>query len=124
MQQDEPLTRQLRIWQGVRASDFGLLVLLALAVILLHTLVNGQYGFHRDELQTFDNARHLAWGYVVYPPHDAVHRPRGTGAFRELASRFPVFPALWRKASCCSSRVSQPANSAASATRNLWLPWR
>jgi 4-amino-4-deoxy-L-arabinose transferase-like glycosyltransferase len=41
---------------------------LALARVLLHTLTNGQYGFHRDELATLDDARHLAWGYVAYPP--------------------------------------------------------
>lgn len=41
---------------------------MALAIILLHTLTNGQYGFHRDELLTLNNARHLEWGYVVYPP--------------------------------------------------------
>lgn len=45
-----------------------MLVVLALGVVLLHTLVNGQYGFHRDELLTYSNARHLEWGYVVYPP--------------------------------------------------------
>jgi 4-amino-4-deoxy-L-arabinose transferase-like glycosyltransferase len=44
------------------------LAALAAAVILLHTLTNGQYGFHRDELATLDDARHLAWGYVAYPP--------------------------------------------------------
>lgn len=45
-------------------------VLLAIAAVrlLLHTLTNGQYGFHRDELATLDDARHLAWGYVAYPP--------------------------------------------------------
>jgi len=57
-----------RAWQRITASDSGALVLLALFSILLHTLVNGQYGFHRDELLTLNNARHLAWGYVVYPP--------------------------------------------------------
>lgn len=48
--------------------DFSVLLLPALARILLHTLTNGQYGFHRDELATLDDARHLAWGYVAYPP--------------------------------------------------------
>ncbi len=57
-----------RTWQRITASDFGILVLLALALFLLHTLTNGQYGFHRDELLTLNNARHLEWGYVVYPP--------------------------------------------------------
>src|SRR6202167_6170969 len=35
---------------------------------LLPVAVNGRYGFHRDELLSLDSARHLAWGYVVYPP--------------------------------------------------------
>ena len=33
--------------------------------LLLHALTNSQYGFHRDELATLDDARHLAWGYVA-----------------------------------------------------------
>jgi hypothetical protein len=49
-------------------SDVGLLVLLAIVRVVLHTATNGQYGFHRDELQTLDDARHLDWGFVVYPP--------------------------------------------------------
>lgn len=51
-------------------NDRGLAVLLALgaAVLLVHLLAGGRYGFHRDELATLDDARHLAWGYVAYPP--------------------------------------------------------
>src|SRR5229473_3008314 len=49
-------------------SDLGVLVLLAAARLLLHLATNGQYGFHRDELQTLDDARHLDWGFVAYPP--------------------------------------------------------
>jgi 4-amino-4-deoxy-L-arabinose transferase-like glycosyltransferase len=49
-------------------SDLGILVLLALAWLVFHTLTNGQYGFHRDELDMVDSARHLDWGYVAYPP--------------------------------------------------------
>ena len=49
-------------------SDLGVLVLVATARVALHVATNGQYGFHRDELQTFDDARHLDWGFVVYPP--------------------------------------------------------
>lgn len=41
---------------------------LAAARLLLHLLTNGQYGYHRDELAVLDDARHLAWGYVAYPP--------------------------------------------------------
>jgi hypothetical protein len=49
-------------------SDLGVLVLVAVARLALHLVTNGQYGFHRDELQTLDDARHLDWGFVAYPP--------------------------------------------------------
>lgn len=44
--------------------------LLALAAITLlsHCFIGEGYGFHRDELATLDDARHLAFGYVAYPP--------------------------------------------------------
>ncbi|MGB2886290.1 MAG: glycosyltransferase family 39 protein [Candidatus Acidiferrales bacterium] len=49
-------------------SDLGVLVLVAAARMVLHIATDGQYGFHRDELQTLDDARHLDWGFVAYPP--------------------------------------------------------
>ena len=49
-------------------SDLGVLLWLAFGGVILHTLLNGQYGFHRDELDILMNARQLAWGYVAYPP--------------------------------------------------------
>jgi hypothetical protein len=51
-----------------RDTDLILLLVLASAKLLFHLLTNGQYGFHRDELATLDDARRLAWGYVAYPP--------------------------------------------------------
>jgi 4-amino-4-deoxy-L-arabinose transferase-like glycosyltransferase len=57
-----------RTWRDIVLSDLGILILLALARILLHILTNGQYGWHRDELAMLDNARHLDWGFVDYPP--------------------------------------------------------
>src|SRR3954452_17108853 len=42
-------------------------VIAALAVLFLWVTNHG-YGFHRDELATLDDARHLAWGFVAYPP--------------------------------------------------------
>lgn len=41
---------------------------LAAAVLALHMATNGLYGFNRDELYYLDSARHLAWGFVDYPP--------------------------------------------------------
>ncbi len=49
-------------------SDLAALALLAASLFLVHLATNGQYGFHRDELQTLDDARHLDWGFVAYPP--------------------------------------------------------
>ena len=56
-----------RIQEFLR-SDFGLLIFVAVLRLVLQTATNGQYGFHRDELQTLDDARHLDWGFVAYPP--------------------------------------------------------
>ncbi len=41
---------------------------IVLAMAGLHIFTNGHYGLHRDELQVLDDACHLAWGFVVYPP--------------------------------------------------------
>jgi hypothetical protein len=59
---------KFRTWRTVVLGDLGILILLALAKLVLHTLTNGQYGWHRDELDILDNARYLDWGYVSYPP--------------------------------------------------------
>src|ERR1700733_3532648 len=52
----------------MRKTFMWKLIVLAAIVVAVHTLTNGQYGFHRDELATIDDARRLAWGYVAYPP--------------------------------------------------------
>jgi dolichyl-phosphate-mannose-protein mannosyltransferase len=41
---------------------------MALGTVVVHLVTGGRYGFQRDELATLDDARHLAWGYVAYPP--------------------------------------------------------
>jgi 4-amino-4-deoxy-L-arabinose transferase-like glycosyltransferase len=51
-----------------RRSELLALGAIALAVAVLHTATNGRYGFHRDELQVLDDARHMDWGFVAYPP--------------------------------------------------------
>jgi 4-amino-4-deoxy-L-arabinose transferase-like glycosyltransferase len=50
------------------AGDTALLIYIATATVLVHILIGAQYGFHRDELATLDDARRLAWGYIAYPP--------------------------------------------------------
>jgi len=51
--------------------EYLALSIIALAVAILHIATNGRYGFHRDELQVLDDARHLDWGFVAYPPMTA-----------------------------------------------------
>ncbi len=50
------------------SSDVAILIYVATATVIAHVLAGGRYGFQRDELATLDDARHLAWGYVAYPP--------------------------------------------------------
>lgn len=57
-------TRRSDTWR----TDLLILILLAAARLTYHLFTNHQYGFHRDELATLDDARYLAWGYVAYPP--------------------------------------------------------
>ena len=49
-------------------DDLAVLLAIAALVALVHLLSNGRYGFHRDELQTLSDARHMDWGFVAYPP--------------------------------------------------------
>ena len=51
-----------RLRTHVIFGDLGMLVLLAVGRMVLHTVTNSQYGFHRDELAMLDDARYLAWG--------------------------------------------------------------
>src|SRR5271157_824218 len=81
-------------WREAPLSDTGVLVLFGLGVVLLHILVNGQYGFHRDELLTFDNAQHLAWGYVVYGPVTAVLGRVELVLLGNSLTGFRFFPAM------------------------------
>ena len=62
------------------------LFIIAGLVTLVHMLTNGRYGFHRDELQFLSDARHLAWGYVSYPPFTPFVERIGL----ELFGRSPI----------------------------------
>ena len=87
-------TNDKRGLRAIVSADAGWLLLFGVAVVLLHMFVNGRYGFHRDELQTFSNARHLAWGYVEYPPMTAVIGRVELTLFGDSLRGFRFFPAL------------------------------
>jgi len=65
-------TATLRAVHTIRAAwwsgEVAILVYLATATVIVHIFTGRHYGFHRDELATLEDARHLAWGYVAYPP--------------------------------------------------------
>ncbi len=50
------------------SSDIAILSYIAAITVLMHLATGHRYGFHRDELALLDDSRHLAWGYVAYPP--------------------------------------------------------
>jgi hypothetical protein len=54
--------------EGGSRLDTWTLLGIAGAMMAVHMLSNGRYGFHRDELQFLTDARHLDWGFVAYPP--------------------------------------------------------
>src|SRR3954466_7712215 len=68
--------------------------LIAAAVFFLPLATNGQYGFHRDELQTLDDARYLDWGFVAYPPLTPFFGRLSQWLFGNSITGARVFPAL------------------------------
>lgn len=75
-------------------TDNLILFLVALGATLIHILLNGQYGFHRDELDFIMNARHLDWGYVSYPPLTPFFARLGLELFGESLRGLRVLPAI------------------------------
>jgi 4-amino-4-deoxy-L-arabinose transferase-like glycosyltransferase len=75
-------------------TDNILLAVLALCGILVHILLNGQYGFHRDELDFIMSARQLQWGYVSYPPLTPFFARIGLELFGESLRGLRVLPAM------------------------------
>src|SRR5205823_15047435 len=66
--QDKIGNSSLSIARSSNHRQLGILIGLATATLVVHILLGDRYGFHRDELATLNDARHLAWGYVAYPP--------------------------------------------------------
>lgn len=76
-------------------SSQALLIYLVLFKLLLHLLVNGQYGFFRDELSYIDDGKYLAWGYVDHPPLSGLLAATARALFGEQSlSGLRLFSAL------------------------------
>ena len=78
----------------VAKVDTILLIILALCGTVIHILLNGQYGFHRDELDFIMNARQLDWGYVSYPPLTPFFARVELELFGESLRALRVLPAV------------------------------
>ena len=57
-------------------------------------MLNGQYGFHRDELDIIMNARQLDWGYVAYPSFTPFIARIGLELFGNSLQGLRLFSAL------------------------------
>ena len=54
--------------QGPRVAPFLVYGIAAICLIAIHLATNNVLGFHIDELYYLASGRHLAFGYVDYPP--------------------------------------------------------
>ncbi|MBN1223509.1 MAG: glycosyltransferase family 39 protein [Candidatus Aminicenantes bacterium] len=81
-------------WKIALRNDMTVISALSMVKLVLHFLLNGGYGYFRDELYYIACGKHLAFGYVDHPPLVALiaklsHALMGDSLF---ALRF--FPAL------------------------------
>ena len=75
-------------------NDFAILMAIAAGTLLVHLLAAGRYGFNRDELSFLEDARHLSWGYVAYPPLTPFFGRLALGLFGTSLVGFRFFSAL------------------------------
>ncbi len=80
-------------------SDAAVLSAVAAFVLIVHFYIGNGYGFHRDELQLLDDARHLQWGFVAYPPLTAF-------CGRIAIALFGISPQVFRLPAALANLVS------------------
>jgi hypothetical protein len=75
-------------------KDLAIPFCFAITACLIHFLVNGRYGYFRDELYYAACGQHLAWGYVDQAPLIAVIAWASRGLFGDSLHALRFFPAL------------------------------
>jgi hypothetical protein len=80
-------------------SDAAVLSAFAALIVAVHFYIGNGYGFHRDELQFLDDARHLDWGFVAYPPMTAF-------CGRIAIALFGISPGVFRLPAAIVNAVS------------------
>ena len=68
--------------------------IMALVTLAIHLLVNGNYGFFRDELYFIVCGQHPDWGYVDQPPLIPLIAAGSYGLFGNFLLGFRLVPAL------------------------------
>jgi len=89
-QLEDALQSREKWWSGGTAAVLAI----ALATIAAHLATGWRYGFDRDELMALEDARHLAWGYVQYPPMTAFFAWLALKLFGTSLVGFRFFAAL------------------------------
>ncbi len=75
-------------------SDTALLIYLALITFLAHLATSANYGFFRDELYYIDAGKHLAFGYVEFPPLIALLAAFVHNVFGDSLVAYHILPAV------------------------------
>jgi hypothetical protein len=77
-------------WKSGTAAVVGT----AVGTVAVHLATGWRYGFDRDELMALEDARHLAWGYVAYPPMTAFFGRVALELFGTSLEGFRFFAAV------------------------------
>ena len=73
------------------SGGMAVVILLAFVKLLVHVLTASNYGYFRDELYYMAAGRHLAFGYVDFPPFVALVAPLRACCWENLCSRCTSF---------------------------------
>jgi hypothetical protein len=90
LRSEEALEDRRGWWRSGTAGVVGI----ALGTVVVHLATGWRYGFNRDELMALEDARHLAWGYVQYPPMTAFFGWIALKLFGTSLGGFRFFAAL------------------------------
>jgi len=82
-----------RRWQWL-SGGMAVVILLAFIKLLVHVLTASNYGYFRDELYYMAAGRHLAFGYVDFPPFVALVAAFTRVLLGESLLALHFFPAL------------------------------
>lgn len=90
----EPVRTDAWAWTRWTEIDLAISACFAICACIVHFLLDGRYGYFRDELYYAACGQHLAWGYVDQAPLIAVIARISRGLFGDSLHALRFFPAL------------------------------